>query len=83
VLNILQQGPSSARFGDSVLAAARRKRWVCLRRSTQALGVSRQAKGREFDQTMVEFFTLLDGVYVPDERKVSSLCPYPGSHSYM
>jgi hypothetical protein len=42
---LLTSGP----FGDSLTAAARPKR----------LGVSRQAKGREFDSTMVELFTLL------------------------
>jgi hypothetical protein len=43
--SLLTSGP----FGDSMSAAARPKRW----------GVSRQAKGREFDPTKVEFFTLL------------------------
>jgi hypothetical protein len=43
--------PTSGPFGDSMSAAARPKRW----------GVSRQAKGREFDPTRVEMFTLPDG----------------------
>jgi hypothetical protein len=43
--SLLTSGP----FGDSMSAAARPKRW----------GVSRQAKGQEFDPTRVELFTLL------------------------
>jgi hypothetical protein len=42
---------TSGSFGDSILAAARPKRW----------GVSDQDKRREFDPTRVELFTLLDG----------------------
>jgi hypothetical protein len=47
---------TSGPFGDSMSAAARPKRW----------GVFRQAKGREFDPSKVEFggiglFALLDG----------------------
>jgi hypothetical protein len=42
---ILTSGP----FGDSMSAAARPKRW----------GVFRQAKGREFDPSSFEHFTLL------------------------
>jgi hypothetical protein len=43
--SLLTSGP----FGVSMSAAARPKRW----------GVFRQAKGREFDRTRVEVFTLL------------------------
>jgi hypothetical protein len=42
---LLTSGP----FGDSMSAAARPKRW----------GVFRQAKGREFDNGVIELFTLL------------------------
>jgi hypothetical protein len=44
---LLTSGP----FGDSMSAAARPKRW----------GVSRQAKGQQFDPTQVELFALLTG----------------------
>jgi hypothetical protein len=42
---------TSGPFGDPRSAAARLKRW----------GVSRQAKGREFDPTRVEILALLEG----------------------
>jgi acyl-CoA synthetase (AMP-forming)/AMP-acid ligase II len=41
--------PTSGPFGDSMSSAARPKRW----------GVFRQAKGREFDPSRFELFTLL------------------------
>jgi hypothetical protein len=47
--NTFTNAPTSGPFGDSMLAAARPKRW----------GVSRQAKCREFDPTSFEIFTLL------------------------
>jgi hypothetical protein len=46
---LLQAVLTSGPFGDSMSSAARPKRW----------GVFRQAKGREFDPSRFELFTLL------------------------